>query len=63
MPQSIDYALRIRQQREALIPAIEQAKMQLNALQNQLYILDQIMAPEASIEPVDEPNPDPPGIV
>jgi len=62
MPESIDYANRVRQQRAALIPAIEQAKLQLNGLQNQLYILDQIVSPEADDQPpIDEP--DPPGTI
>ena len=63
MSTPIDFAARIQQQREAIIPAIEQAKMQLNALQNQLYILDQIMAPDGVPAPVEEAYLDPPGTI
>ena len=44
----------IKAKREALIIARDQARMQLNGLENQLYILDQLLNPIPEGVPTEE---------
>ncbi len=54
---------RMKAQREALVGAIEQARLQLNGLTNQLYIIDQLLNPAPSSEPESASPPAPDGMI
>lgn len=41
----------VESRREALITARDQIRLQLNGVENQIYILDQLLEPESQSEP------------
>jgi hypothetical protein len=49
----------ITKRREVLVAARDQARLQLNGLENQNYILDQLLNPEPAPAPAPAPEPEP----
>ena len=49
----------IQAKRDALVAARDQLRMQLNGVENQIYILDQLLNPQPKPAPEPEPEPEP----
>jgi hypothetical protein len=53
----------INTRRDALVAARDQLRLQLNGVENQIYILDQLLNPDPTPAETESPTPLPPGTI